>query len=415
VLARSVIVEALAPGAPEDARQAFAVSAAAAGRLVHPGVVATYDSGLADDVPYIVTERPAGPTLAELLARQGPMPAARVVTIGRQLARALEASHRLGVVHGAVSPATVLVGDDDRIKLARFAACGAACRLAGGVPASIDVRDAARTLVAALTGGQPVVSARAVQPGVPRPLDDVLVAFGRDGGDAADLASALEELDVGDDAMPLVERDPTPWLGTPVRPPPVSVPGARSGAVAGVVVGLLLAVALAVAAVIVNGGGGGPVPPQPPGAAQGRGGSLPLIGAASFNPLGSGPEHASEVGYLTDNDPATSWTTETYSSRNFGGLKSGDGVVVTLAGTRTMHQLTVWSSSRGWTFSVYVAAHPADTLAGWGAPVGPPVTVQADVTQVDLGGRSGGAVLVWITALPPSPPYQVRVGELALR
>ena len=157
VLARRVTVEAMAAGAGPDAIAAFGAAAGAAARLIHPGIVATYDSGQADGLPFIVTERSGGPTLAELIRRYGPLHPARVVTIGRQLARALEAAHRTGVVHGGVGAEAVLVTDDDRVKLSRFVTAGTRARLAGNAPAAPDgrrddVRSCATTLVSALVG-----------------------------------------------------------------------------------------------------------------------------------------------------------------------------------------------------------------------------------------------------------------------
>jgi hypothetical protein len=58
VLARSVMVEVLSADGPRDA---FVAAAAAAARLAHPNIVATYDSGVFahSQLPYVVTERAA--------------------------------------------------------------------------------------------------------------------------------------------------------------------------------------------------------------------------------------------------------------------------------------------------------------------------------------------------------------------
>ncbi|MFI5041893.1 MAG: hypothetical protein ACHQNA_08605 [Acidimicrobiales bacterium] len=76
VLARHVIVESLAVEDDAAARQAFIAAAAASARLVHPGIIATYDRGVVGNVavgglPFVVTERPPGVPLADLLERQG--------------------------------------------------------------------------------------------------------------------------------------------------------------------------------------------------------------------------------------------------------------------------------------------------------------------------------------------------------
>jgi len=469
VLDRWVLVEALAPRAGDDARRAFAGAAAAAGRLVHPGIIATYDGGTAADgtstdgapiphadpghpgIPYVVTERPAGVTLAVLVERQGPLPAHRVVVIGRQLARALDAAHRQRVTHGGVDGEHILVGEDDRAQLVGFVRSGTRARLAQTAPTAASAADAsgdaagpgrdvnalALALAGALVGdpapsrgGDGAFSARALRPGVPRRLDDVLVAA-QPGGtitDAAALATALEALDVADDGEPTLIREPTPRLGTP----PIAVPGrraepkGRSSALAGVLVGSLLALAAGVGGfVLVRGGSSNPggTGTSTPGVNADR---LAIVGGHSFNPLSpdnpAKTENEQLVNHLYDGDPSTAWSTSEYASRHFGNLKSGTGAYVTLDGKHALRQLTVTSASRGWSAGVYVASSPGPDLAAWGNPVAT-FTADADVTQVDLHGTSGTAVLVWITDLGPPPdrpdsattPFRVDIGELALR
>ncbi|HEY2429625.1 MAG TPA: protein kinase, partial [Acidimicrobiales bacterium] len=207
VLARQVVVEGASEEAGDAGRAAFREAAAAAARLVHSGIVATYDSGVVDGAPYIVTERPAGATLAELVARGGPLAPGRVVVVGRQLARALQVAHGQGVTHGGVGPRTVLVTEDDRAKLSRFAACGARARLGGATAEKeADVHACAAALVTALVGSEGAVSPRAARSGVPPALDEVLVAAQEGGSitDAGALAAALDGLDIDDDAVPLV-------------------------------------------------------------------------------------------------------------------------------------------------------------------------------------------------------------------
>jgi len=485
VLARRVIVEALPDGADEPTRLAFTAAAAAAARLIHPGIVSTYDTGTLGTTPYVVTEYPGGPSLATVLQGHGGLPAGRVVQLGRQLARALDAAHHVGVTHGEVAPPAILVSDDDRIKLGRFAAAGMRARLAGtshDAAVRADIAGCGLALVAALLGRLPAaaaaaataavtgaeaavggagrpISARALRAGVPRSLDEILVAAqaGRI-PDATGLVTALDGLDMSDDATPIVVRDRTPPTGlaavsagrTPARShraPPTPLPGTttlpaptprarpgyagagggragggggRGGAVAGIVIGVLLAVAVAVAAFVLTAGdrssggpNGSPSAALTPG--EGPGGSLAVAGGYSFNPLGTGPEHSELVPNLFDGDPSTLWTTETYDSPQFGGLKSGTGVVLNLTGQHDLHQLTVTSPSRGWAFSVYVARQSATALTGWGQPVANVATVDADVTQVELGEVQAGSILVWITRLTDSPPYRVAIGEITVR
>jgi serine/threonine protein kinase len=115
------------PGPSAAGRAAFAERAVSdarhAARVHHPNVVEIYDvvpPSADDDAVYLVTELVQAPTLAEVVAREGTLPADRVARIGLQLLDALDAAHRLNVVHGAVTPANVLLAPDDQAKLTGF-------------------------------------------------------------------------------------------------------------------------------------------------------------------------------------------------------------------------------------------------------------------------------------------------------
>jgi hypothetical protein len=73
-----------------------------------------------DDAVYIVMEHVEAPTLAELLDRQGPLPAPRVAALGLGILDGLDAAHAMGIVHRDVKPGNVLVADGDRVKLTDF-------------------------------------------------------------------------------------------------------------------------------------------------------------------------------------------------------------------------------------------------------------------------------------------------------
>ncbi len=75
-------------------------------RVRHPGVVEVFEVGEMEGSPYIAMALAEGRPLNELC----PMPAARAVTVARELAEALGACHAAGVVHRDVKPANVIVG-----------------------------------------------------------------------------------------------------------------------------------------------------------------------------------------------------------------------------------------------------------------------------------------------------------------
>jgi hypothetical protein len=270
-----------------------------------------------------------------------------------------------------------------------------------------------------------------VSAGVPPSLDHVLVSAQK-GGELAtawEFAQRLAALDLEDDARPAVDPQPTPRVGTPVVPQPVSAPG-RRGAVAGIAVGLLLAAGVAVAAFVLFNQGGSPSLPSssggggsssPPTLAP-KGAQFTIVAAQSFDPFGDRTEMQGLADNVRDGNPSTVWSTEEYATAHFGALKPGVGIAVMLDATHRLHQLALTSPDRDWAFSVYVADHVAGTLAGWGQPVASGVRVTGDVTAVDLKATSGAAVLVWVTDLggalahPPRPatPYRVDIGEIQL-
>ena len=74
VLTRQVAVKVLQAHLAEDGifLERFRREAVTAARLAHPGVVATFDTGVDDGTAYIVMELVRGPTLRQLLTEQGP-------------------------------------------------------------------------------------------------------------------------------------------------------------------------------------------------------------------------------------------------------------------------------------------------------------------------------------------------------
>ncbi|WP_433230422.1 protein kinase domain-containing protein [Actinomadura formosensis] len=83
--------------------------ARSAARLDHPGIVTVYDVGEEDGRPWIVMQLVRAEGLDRVIAREGPLPPARVAAIGLDLLDALGAAHASGVVHRDVKPGNVLL------------------------------------------------------------------------------------------------------------------------------------------------------------------------------------------------------------------------------------------------------------------------------------------------------------------
>jgi serine/threonine-protein kinase len=118
ILGRKVAVKILdVASAPADALDRFRHEGQFLAGLSHPNVVTIFDFGADRDTAWLVMELLPGPTLARLLADQGPLPVERVVTYGRQCVDALSAAHAAGITHRDVKPANLMLGADGRCVL----------------------------------------------------------------------------------------------------------------------------------------------------------------------------------------------------------------------------------------------------------------------------------------------------------
>ncbi|GIE84859.1 Stk1 family PASTA domain-containing Ser/Thr kinase [Actinoplanes regularis] len=80
-------------------------------RLTHPNVVAVYDQGRHQGLPYLVMEFVQGRTLRDLLAQRKKLSAVEALAIVEQMLSAIAAAHRAGLVHRDVKPENVLVAE----------------------------------------------------------------------------------------------------------------------------------------------------------------------------------------------------------------------------------------------------------------------------------------------------------------
>lgn len=93
----------------EDARRRFLDEGRLLTRLRHPHLVHVIAVGEADTgAPFMVLERLSGENLDRRLRREGPLPWLEVVELIAQVASALEALHRVGVIHRDVKPNNIV-------------------------------------------------------------------------------------------------------------------------------------------------------------------------------------------------------------------------------------------------------------------------------------------------------------------
>jgi len=109
-LERTVAIKVLPPhlSANPDLRQRFEREAKAISSLNHPHICTLHDVGHQDGTDFLVMEYLEGDTLAARL-RKGALPLAQVLTIGMEIANALDKAHRQGLVHRDLKPGNVML------------------------------------------------------------------------------------------------------------------------------------------------------------------------------------------------------------------------------------------------------------------------------------------------------------------
>jgi eukaryotic-like serine/threonine-protein kinase len=115
---RLVAIKVIRPELASDSgfRARFTQEIAAARRVSGLFTAVVVDADVAGPVPWLATGYVAGPSLAEAVETQGPLPADSVLTLAAGLAEGLEAIHATGMVHRDLKPSNVLLaGDGPRV------------------------------------------------------------------------------------------------------------------------------------------------------------------------------------------------------------------------------------------------------------------------------------------------------------
>ena len=89
-------------------------------RLHHPNAVQVFDVVDDDNHPCLVMQYVPSRSLQETVRTEGPLEPVAAARIGTQIAAALAAAHRAGIVHRDVKPGNILMADDGTAKIADF-------------------------------------------------------------------------------------------------------------------------------------------------------------------------------------------------------------------------------------------------------------------------------------------------------
>jgi serine/threonine protein kinase, bacterial len=258
---RVVAIKVLPPSLSEDGdfQRRFRREAHAAARLETPHVVPIFDYGEIDGRLFVCARLIRGHDLAAVLT-DGPLEPARAVSIIEQVAKALHAAHKVGLIHRDIKPSNILLDDDDFAYLINFGIArtmdeirmtqaGSAIgtyryiapeRLAIGTheDARADIYSLACVLYEALTGGPPFpwdtvpqlmaahVNAPPPRPSITRPevpagVDEV-IATGMAKDPNQRYATTIELANAARDAIARPIQRPTPSQHQPPSEPAAS-------------------------------------------------------------------------------------------------------------------------------------------------------------------------------------------------
>jgi serine/threonine-protein kinase len=423
----------------------FRTEARSVARLSHPNIVTVIDRGVDDGRQYIVFEHVDGENLKELVQRSGRLPVRRAVELALAVADGLAFAHQEGLVHRDVKPQNVLLSREGEVKVTDFGIARSlevehgvtqtgtvlgtgeylAPEQASGKPVSpaTDVYSLGVVLWEMLAGevpfdgenfvavalrhvNEPLPSLREVRPDVPPRLAAAVErALAKDpAGRFPSMAALAKELraclaeSVGEAPVALDEAALT--LITPpaaAQAPPARVRRRRSRRRPLAYALLALGVAGAAFAAVVllggagrhkggtgGGGGGGP-----------SGSAIRLHAVDGYDPQGDGTEHNEVAGLATDGNPSTSWMTEHYDSQNFGGLKSGVGLVLDAGSSVKLGSMTVSTPTPG-----FVAQIQAGDSSTGPFTADSSSTTVTGTTTFTLQGQTAQYYVVWITQLP---------------
>ena len=121
-LDRPVAVKVMFPEFATDPTfvERFRREAKSAARLNHQNIVGVYDWGEERGTYFLVMEYIDGPSVAEVLKRDGPFKPERAAEIAADVASALGAANAVGVIHRDIKPGNIMLTREGRAKVTDF-------------------------------------------------------------------------------------------------------------------------------------------------------------------------------------------------------------------------------------------------------------------------------------------------------
>lgn len=473
VLDRTVLVKLLRLQ-PADAavRERFRSEALAVARLAHPGIVAVYDTLLEPDATGLVLEHVEATPLSRFLHEGGTVSVGEALSIALQLADALAVAHDQGVRHSTLSPDSVWLCGDQRIKITDF---GTAWVLgdesAGNLPSSAwaqeqaDIRalagvlrdclrsggdlddlpedlatfiataeptgagsrfasiTEARSFLASVRGVAPPPAPPEVDfpastpeppPEDPEPASELITRRRR--FPRALLVALVAAAVTAAVVVPTLTGDDSPAPDPPLPVPPVVVTQASDAQTVGEQPPPPAAAAPAEGeADAENGtattGEEAPVPEanDPQGSVD-AGVAIVEVRPVTFRPPAAGADDPDALRTL-DGDPATHWTTPGLSAGD--STVAGVGLEFRLAEPTVVSQLTVTSDTAGWEAAVFVGEGGHERLSDWGPLVDQQVNTTGHMV-LGLADQQAASVLLWIPDPRAALTDEIRIAEVII-
>ncbi|MEV4437456.1 protein kinase family protein [Streptomyces sp. NPDC049577] len=454
---------------PADHPRARPVLAAArsAALLGDPRFVQVLDAVEEDELVYVVHEWLPDATELTPLLNAGPLEPHDAYQLVSQVSQAMAAAHREGLAHLRLNPGSVLRTETGQYRIRGLAVMAALRGITSEQPQRTDTEAIGALLYAALTQRWPyennayglsglpkgvgLIAPDQVRAGVHRGLSELAMrALVNDGATASrqeQPCTTPEELAKAVAAMPRIRppepsfTPPSPYPRTgypaggygpasvrnvhpaqpaPVPPPPPLQSGAGRALKWSVSALLIAALGLGswqlADALLKDGESDNPRTTQSTddGTAQ-KVVSHPIhiTDVQDFDPLGDGSEKSRDIAKAIDDDPSTSWTTDSYTNASFGSLKEGVGLILDLGKKQPVGNVKVTFAGRT---SVELRAATSDSstmpksLDSYqkvASGSGKDVSLKPDKP---LEARY---VLVWLTKLPlTNGEYRGKVSEI---